>query len=382
MIPGADNDNYTPITSGLGTGSYYYWAIISFDGNDCDTAVSDSAQIVIISDLTVSISPLSQTLCQSATIDDICVVASGGTGTYQYQWWENINNGVWSIATTGTGANTDCYTPQNTTVNTTEYYCVVTQLGGQGCEVTSNTATVVIVTGPSFTIQPQDSSVCVDGYLTINVDYTDGTGTPIYQWYENSICDSIGAVVSTGPGNNTDTYTPQTATQGPTFYYCTINLPMGGCDIITSQCAEIIVYPDPTVDTQPLDHDTICLGGTISPPLQVSYTAGTGVGNDTYQWYSNNTNNNIGGTPVSGATNNNFTPSTSSLPIGDYYYYAIISFSGNHCDDATSNVAHIHIIGDPTPDFDLLYDSLCVNHNLNPVWINQSSGNLKIGIMK
>ena len=111
---------------------------------------------------------------------------NGGIGTYQYQWWESINGGPFTIATTGTGANTDCYTPQNITVNTTEYYCVITQLGGQGCEVISDTAIVEIVPGPTFTIQPQDSSVCVDAYLTINVDYTNGTGTPIYQWWENN----------------------------------------------------------------------------------------------------------------------------------------------------------------------------------------------------
>ena len=52
--------------------------------------------------------------------------------------------------TQGTGANTDCYTPQNNTVNTTEYYCVITQ-SGPGCEVTSSTVTVEIIPAVSYT---------------------------------------------------------------------------------------------------------------------------------------------------------------------------------------------------------------------------------------
>ena len=232
--------------------------------------------------------------------------------------------------------------------------------------------------GPNFTIQPQDSSVCVDAFLTINVDYTNGTGTPIYQWWENSICDSIGAIASTGPGNNTNTYTPSTTIAGTTYYYCTISLPMGGCDIITSECAQIVVNPDPTVDIQPLATDTICEGGNIATPLTVSYTQGTGVGNVTYQWY----NGIVGlGTPVTtgtGATTDTYMPVTTGLSSGTYLYYAIISFDGNNCQDAISNSAQIVIIGDPTANFDLWSslntDTLCVNHNQNPIWLNQSSG--------
>ena len=334
----------------------------------------------MIPDPVVTISPLSQILCQNATIADICVVANGGIGTYQYQWWENINTGGWVLATTGTGANTDCYTPQNTTVNTTEYYCVITQLGGQGCEVISNTAIVEIVPGPNFIIQPLDSSVCVDALLTINIDYySDITAGATFQWYENSSCDPTDLTTpSTGIGNNTNTLTPLTTSPGTTYYYCTVQLPSGGCDIIISNCAEIIVNPDPTIDIQPLEYDTICEGGTIATPLTVSYTIGTGVGQVTYQWYEGI----VGlGTPVTtgtGATTNTYMPVTTGLASGTYLYYAIISFDGNNCQDAISNSAQIVIIGDPIANFDLWSgldtDTLCVNHIQSPVWINTSSG--------
>ena len=51
----------------------------------------------------------------------------------------------------------------------------------------------------------------MDAAITIDVAYTNGTGTPTYQWYENSICDPNTATAATGPGFNTDTYTPNTS---------------------------------------------------------------------------------------------------------------------------------------------------------------------------
>ena len=125
----------------------------------------------------------------------------------------------------------------------------------------------------------------MDAAITIDVAYTNGTGTPTYQWYENSICDPSTATAATGPGFNTDTYTPNTSVAATTYYFCVISFPANtGCNNITSLCAEIIVTPDPTIDIQPTNV-TICEGGTIASPLTVSYTQGTGVGNVTYQWY-------------------------------------------------------------------------------------------------
>ena len=236
---GQNTDSYTPITNNLPVGIYEYYAIISFDGNDCDDAVSNQVQIEILSDPVVdSITPTNQIICQNAPVDDICVFVSGGTGTYQYQWWEIVNGGTPTPAT-GTGANTDCYTPQNNTVNITEYYCVITQ-SGPGCEVTSSNVTVEIIPGPTFTTQPQDDNVCVDAAITINVAYTNGTGTPTYQWYENSICDPSTATPATGTGFNTDTYTPNTSIASTTYYFCVISFPANtGCNNITSLCAEL-----------------------------------------------------------------------------------------------------------------------------------------------
>ena len=62
--------------------------------------------------------------------------------------------------------------------------------------------------------------------------------------------------------------------------------------------------------------------------------------NLSYQWYSNATASNSGGTLISGATSTSYSP-PSNLPIGDYYYYCIAS---NNCGSDTSNVSGKHSI--------------------------------------
>ena len=113
---------------------------------------------------------------------------------YRLTMLSREDDGIWTArpenderAFTGPGNNTDTYTPQNSTVSITYYYCVITQSGGQGCEVTSLTAEVQIVPGPSFTTQPQNDMVCIGAIITINITYQNGTGTPQYQWYSNNI---------------------------------------------------------------------------------------------------------------------------------------------------------------------------------------------------
>ena len=46
-----------------------------------------------------------------------------------------------------------------------------------------------------------------------------------------------------------------------------------------------------------------------------------------YQWYSNNSNSNTGGTVISGATGASYTLLT-TLPVGKYYYFCEVRATG------------------------------------------------------
>ena len=239
-----------------------------------------------------------------------------------------------------------------------------------GCESVSVTAEVDIVPGPTFTTQPQDDQACVGAVISaLSISYTNGSGSPQYQWYSNTVNNT-----TTGnpiPGATTDSYTPSTAVAGTTYYYCTVDLPQGGCNTIYSNTAEIIIYLDPLVDLQPISSQTICVGGS-SQQLDVSYI--NGVGTATYQWYSNTINNNSGGTIIAGATNSSYTPPVFNT-IGSYYYYCEITLSGNGCDVAVSNTAEIIVVDDPTVSAPSpSYQQLCQNAPIQDISIVASNG--------
>jgi len=70
------------------------------------------------------------------------------------------------------------------------------------------------------------------------------------------------------------------------------------------------------------------------------------VGTATYQWFSNNTNTNSGGTAIAGATNAFYAPAAFTT-AGTYYYYATITLSGNGCGNTTSSTAEVIVVADP-----------------------------------
>ncbi len=76
-----------------------------------------------------------------------------------------------------------------------------------------------------------------------------------------------------------------------------------------------------TITNQPEDADLVV--GEISGSLSVEATITLG-GTLSYQWYSNATKSNTGGTPVSSATTEEFTI-PAELTAETYYYYCVVS---------------------------------------------------------
>ena len=254
-------------------------------------------------------------VCQTSTgaasaFDPLTTIATGGVGNYNYQWYE-LTTGIITAETSPT------YTPPSDIIGTFQYFCVVSQNPtSANCTVNTDTCTLIVTAGPTVITPFQDDSVCLNATVNpLTVTPGPNGGTPTYQWFVNT--NSIPA-----PAGITATYTPPTDVDGIFIYYCTLTFPLGACDPVDSDTITIVVMPDPAIDIQPLDHDTICEGGTINSPLEITDSTGTGVGIDTYQWYDLNG-------PILGEINSTFTPSTSGLIAGPYYYYAVLSFDGN-----------------------------------------------------
>ena len=85
-------------------------------------------------------------------------------------------------------------------------------------------------------------------------------------------------------------------------------------------------------------------------------------------------NNTSTGSPITGATNSTYTPPTFNT-TGIYFYYCVVSLSGNGCDNYTSLIAEIEVVDIPIPLFTSL-DSICVDEPpnfiiSNSLWFNQ-----------
>ncbi|MCG9793391.1 PKD domain-containing protein [Flavobacterium algicola] len=341
VIPSATTAIYTPPAFNT-EGIYYFYVMVSSNGNGCTPITSNVAEINVYADPTLSTQPIVlQSLCQGAVPANLEVVATGGNGLYSYQWYShttNFNSGGTIIS----GATSATYTPLTTTVGTKYYYAIIKQTT-LGCQVNSAVASVTIITAPTITSQPSSSTVCQGGSPTaLSVSYANGVGTPTYQWFMNTSNTTTNATPILGATNAS--FTPTASSVGITYYYCLITLPSGGCSSLTSNIAAVTVTNGITISNQPAPTQNLCVGGTIPTPLSITTIGGTGT--FSYQWYSNTTNSNAGGSAISSATNASYTPAVFTT-AGNYYYYVMVSPNGSGCDPILSSTAEIIVVNDP-----------------------------------
>ena len=369
VLTGETNVTFAPPTTALGT--LYYYCVATLSGSGCGTVTTQASTIIVVGLPTIVGQPAAlQNICEGGTPNLIAVSYTGGTGTASYQWYSNTTN-----ATTGgamiPGATTNQYTiPTQNVAGNYFYYSVIT-LSGAGCgTVTTTSSQVSVFLDPTILTQPVTTqNLCVGGAPTdLQVAYSNGAGTPAYQWFSNTANSATGG--TSLPGQVNATYTPSTVNAGTVYYYCNINLTGSGCASNTSAVAEVIVVAAPTVALQPNPNETVCLGGT---PTTLSPGILGGTGTISYQWYSNPTNITTGGTAVAGATAATYSPTATA--VGSTYYYQTISFTGTNCGAVTTNASQIIVVADPTVSAQpLVTDSLCVGGTPNSLAVAASGG--------
>jgi gliding motility-associated-like protein len=343
LISGATNSTYTP-DAFSNAGDYYYYTEISLDGNGCNSASSDVFEVNVLPDPVIDEQPIAnQELCQGAIPTDLTVSISGGTNSSTtYQWYQNTTNSI-SGGTVIQNTNSASYTPETVAPGTFYYYVIVSQ-SEAGCSVTSTVSELKVNEAPIVSKQPISSEICSGGTATLlEVVYQNGTGTASYQWFSNTTDSTISGTKITN--ETTDTFNPPTNTVGETFYYVEINFTSRGCSRIVSNTANVNIVSQISVNPVATPQ-TICVGGTANE-FEVTYSGGTG--NPSYQWFSNTNTTNSDGTLITGATNSTFTPNTFSTE-GNYYYYTEISFDGNGCNSASSDVFEVNVLPDPVID--------------------------------
>ncbi|MBM3447973.1 MAG: T9SS type B sorting domain-containing protein, partial [Bacteroidetes bacterium] len=368
VIAGATAATYVPPVLNA-AGSYYYYGIATLSGSGCGSTTSAVAQVTVVADPTITTQILACiTVCQNGIATALTPVLTGGTGNFSYAWFTNLTNSTTGGIPSGSASSLN---PITAVVGTAYVYCVITQTGPGCSTLTTIASQVTVVTAPTVSTQPlATQTLCINGTPTnLSVAYTNGTGTPTYQWYSNVNATNVGGTAIAGATNAT--YTPPTNTAGTFYYYCVVSLSGAGCGSVTSSAVEVIVNNLPTISTQPIAGGTICVGGT-PPAFSVAYTGGSGTA--TYQWYSNSTNSNTGGAAIVGATLNTFSPPALNT-VGNYFYYATISLTGAGCGSVNSSTTQVIVVSDPSINTQpLTTNSVCIGASIPALALSTLNG--------
>ncbi|WP_298507537.1 PKD domain-containing protein [uncultured Kordia sp.] len=370
-IMGETSDSYTPDVSVIGT--TYYYCIITFSSGGCPEVTSTTAEIIV--NETPSISNFSETLCSGNSFTITPDDTNGDTvpTNTTYTWTTPVISPAGSV--TGATAET---TPQTEIsqflTNTTDAVATVTYTivpTAGNCAGTPFTVEITLNAAPEVTMQPQPSTVCQDGTPnTLSITLGNTSATPQYQWYSNTVDSNTGGTLIAG-ATNAD-YIPPTDIVGQIYYYCEITFSSGGCSLLSSQTALVTVTPNATIVDQPTTTQSLCVGSTIDSPLSVTFADGTGA--VSYQWFSNTTNSNTGGTAIAGATNADYTPPIYTT-AGTFYYYVALSFTGSGCTSIVSDVAEVEVVDAPVIDAQpIATQTLCQNSVPQDIEVQASGG--------
>ena len=263
-------------------------------------------------------------------------------GTLSYQWFSNT-----SASNSGgifTGATTANYNPPTNTVGIYYYYVEITNTipnngdgGNKTVIIYSDVVTLTVNAQrnaqlPTIISHPGDAIVTVGNShtLTVTASSPDEDGNLTYQWYSNTSASNIGGT-PIGSAVST-TYNPPTGTSG-TFYYfvqVTNTIPNngdGGTKTATNRSEAVTLTVNsrrnaqaPTISSQ---SGNATVNFNASHSLSVTANSPDEDGNLTYQWYSNTSASNNGGSPIGSAVSTTYNPPTGTS--GTFYYYVVIT---------------------------------------------------------
>jgi RHS repeat-associated protein len=313
-IAGATGLSYTPGTLTATTG---YRCKVTCN---TETVYTGNYTATVYAQLAAgTISPATQSINYNTAATLTGTAATGGNGTYTYQWQSSPDNSTW---TNITGAISAGYTSGSLT--TTTYFRRTAS--SNGVSVNSSAATVTVypqlVSGTTSPASQNINYNTAAATLT-STAATGGSGTYTYQW-QSSPNNSTWTNITSA---TTLSYAPGTLTA--TTYYHLVSTSNGGS--VTGSTATVTVYPQ-------------LASGTVSPANQninystaaatVTSTAATGgSGTYTYQWQSSVDNSTW--TNIAGATTLSYAPGTLTTTM---YYHLVSSSNGVSVTSGTATV--------------------------------------------
>ncbi len=251
------------------------------------------------------------------------VAASGGTGTYAYQWQQSADNSTW---TNISGATSETYTVPALT-NTTYYRRMVTSSYIAYTNVITITVTIPTLNAGSISISTTSVISGSSPGMFSSAAASGGTGNYFYQWQQSADFYTWSNI----SGQTSATYTVPPLTNS-TYYRRMVT---SGSYIAYSNVVTITVTT-PTLNAGSISISTTSVGSGSSPGMFSSVAASGGTGNYSYQWQQSadfSTWSNI-----SGQTSATYT--VPSLTASIYYRRIVTSGSST----AYSNEVLIYVI--------------------------------------
>ncbi|HPI43682.1 MAG TPA: PKD domain-containing protein [Tenuifilaceae bacterium] len=266
-ISGATNISYQP--QALTQTTYFRCTQI----NSCKTVYSNTVTITVYADEVPATINSSQTICYNIVPSLLSTVtpASGGNGSFTYQWQSSTDNVNFSDIS---GATNISYQPQALTQTT--YF----KLKQQSCKtVYSNTVTITVYADVLAGSITGNQSICyntVPNPILSSSLPSGGNGSFTYQWQSST--DNVN--FSDISGATGATYQPQALTQTTYFKRKEVT----SCKTVYSNTVTITVFADVVIGTIG-SNQTICNGSTPAEFTPAIVNSG-GNGSFTYQWQS------------------------------------------------------------------------------------------------
>lgn len=273
-IVGATGTSYAPISAI--TGPHYYRLAFT---NTCGTVYSTATSVSIFPSVSATMQSYGHSICYSGSTS-LVVSATGGDGTYYYQWQESDAQTSSPVFVDVPMATSATFNPSGLT--SSKYYRAIVS-SGVGCG-RDTTDYVIVNVYPEF--QPGTvsggSSICYNTIPTetLSATYASGGGGCAINWQMST---SKTGPFSDIPGEHAPTYAHSSALTTTTYFRVkyTSNF---GCGDRYSNVDSIVVWPDviaPVISAS--DNSTICIGAT-SPVLSIQTLPTGGDGAYVYTW--------------------------------------------------------------------------------------------------
>jgi hypothetical protein len=273
--------------------------------------ISNAATMVANPQLTILVSPGSVALDIGESWAFIASVFNGTPPYSSYQWY--LDGSPVINATTATWT----YTPYSL-VSRTIYVTAMDYIGFEG---TSNTVLVTVSDAMNPQISPPSSTLDLGQSQEYIIGVSGGAPPYSYQWYQWL---PGGSTPFTGATNAAFVFTPPSI--GLNIIYVVITDSHG---VKVNWGATANVNPDPSVVISP-----ISVTMDISMSQQFASVSVNGTSPYTYQWY-------LDGSPISGATDNTWTYTSTPSSVGVHEVYLVVTDSVNfevRSDNATITV--------------------------------------------